>query len=313
MKTILIILVFSLIFLAKVQAEEVSITVNGCTIKGTLQVPVSNKQVDVVLIIAGSGPTDRDGNNPLIGKNNAYNMLADLFNRNGIASLRYDKRGIGESKMAGQSEYDLVFDTYINDAIEWINFLKKDKRFSNIIIAGHSEGSLIGIVAANKTGISKFISLSGAGKPIYSILEEQIIVKNNLPTELATKFKGIVDSLKQGYLVKNVGKEFGSLFRASIQPYMISWFKYDPCKEIAKLTIPILVIGGTTDIQVEVEDAQMLSKSNVNSKLAIIENMNHILKEVNTRDRAINIESYSKPDLALSKVLCAKLIEFTKQ
>jgi uncharacterized protein len=310
MKNIILILMFSLLCFSLTRAQEVSINVNGCNLKGTLEVPKSNQPVDVVLIIAGSGPTDRDGNNPLIGKNNSYKMLANLLLKNGFASLRYDKRGIGASDKVKESE--LVFDTYINDAVEWVKYLKNDKRFSKIIIMGHSEGSLIGMVAAEKTDVNKFISLCGAGKPIYTILDEQVVIKNKLPEDLSKQFRSIIDSLKQGSLVKNVNPAFMSLFHSSIQPYMISWFKYDPCIEISKLALPILIIGGTTDIQVEVEDARLLSKSNTNSKLALIEDMNHILKEVPTSDRTINLESYANPELALSDELCKKILEFLK-
>jgi len=309
MKNIIMILMFSILYFSQIRAEEVSILVNGCNLKGTLEVPESKQPVEVALIIAGSGPTDRDGNNRLIGNNNSYKMIADLLLKNGIASLRYDKRGIGASDKVDES--GVIFDTFINDAVEWVKYLKKDKRFSKIIIIGHSEGSLIGMIAAKQAVANKYISLNGAGKPIYKILDEQII-KNKLPEDLLKQYKSIMDSLKQGNLVKNVPSAFLSLFRPSVQPYLISWFKYDPCAEISKLAIPILIIGGNTDIQVDVEDAQLLSKSNKNAELAIIENMNHILKEVPTSDRAINIQSYSNPELALSEELCKKLIEFLK-
>jgi uncharacterized protein len=310
MKSYILILLFSILYYSQINAEEVSIIVNGCNIKGTLEVPKSNQPVDVALIIAGSGPTDRDGNNRLIGNNNSYKMIAELLMKNGIASLRYDKRAIGASDKVDES--GLLFDTYINDAVEWVKYLKNDKRFSKVIIIGHSEGSLIGMIAAKHSDASKYISLNGAGKPIYKILDEQI-VKNKLPEDLLKQYRSIMDSLKQGNLVKNVSPALLSLFRPSVQPYLISWFKYDPCKEISNLAIPILIIGGTTDIQVDVEDAQLLSKSNKNSELAVIENMNHILKEVPTSDRTINSQSYSNPELPLSDELCKKLIDFFKK
>ena len=310
MKNYILILLFSILYYSQISAEEVSIIVNGCNIKGTLEVPKSNQPVDVALIIAGSGPTDRDGNNRLIGNNNSYKMIAELLMKNGIASLRYDKRAIGASDKVDES--GLLFDTYINDAVELVKYLKNDKRFSKVIIIGHSEGSLIGMIAAKHSDASKYISLNGAGKPIYKILDEQI-VENKLPEDLLKQYRSIMDSLKQGNLVKNVSPALLLLFRPSIQPYLISWFKYDPCKEISKLAIPILIIGGTKDIQVDVEDAQLLSKSNKNSELAVIENMNHILKEVPTSDKTINSKSYSNPELPLSDELSKRIIDFLKK
>ena len=234
-------------------------------------------------------------------------MLADRLFKYGIASLRYDKRGIGASDKV--SESGLSFDMYVNDAVQWVKYLKNDKRFSKVIVIGHSEGSLIGMIASEKADVNKFISLCGAGRPAYSIIEEQL-KNNNLPEGLLDKSISIIDSLKSGNRVQNVNPSLYSLFRPSVQPYMISWFKYDPAIEISKLSIPVLIVEGTTDIQVDVEDAKILAQKNKNSDLAIIENMNHVLKEVSTKNKLTNLQSYSNPDLPLSSTLCKTIINF---
>jgi uncharacterized protein len=310
MKNIILILLFSIAFVYQLIAKEVSINVNGCNIKGTLLVPISKKPVDVVLIVAGSGPTNRDGNNTTSIKSDTYKMLAELFFKEGIASLRYDKRGIGASDKV--TEADMTIDDYMDDAISWIKFLQNDKRFSKITLLGHSEGSLIGMVASQKTKTSRFISVCGPGKPIDKIMDEQI-ARQEIPEYLLKRYRSILDSLKDGHEVRNVDKDLLSLFRPSIQQYMISWFKYDPCIEISKLNIPTLIIGGTTDIQVQTEDAVLLSKSNPYSKLVIITNMNHMLKEVATRETDINLKTYTDAALPLSPELCKQIIEFLKK
>jgi hypothetical protein len=296
---------------APLDPDEVSIIVNGCKLAGTLKVPKADHPVDVALIIAGSGPTDRDGNNPLIpGKNNSLKMISELLYNNNIASLRYDKRDVGASDKVKES--DLTFDTYINDAVEWDRYLKKDKRFSKIIIIGHSEGALIGMIAAERVGIQKYVSLCGAGEPAYLTLERQI--KNNkLSQEMLNRYTSMIDSLRDGYTLKDVDSSDFMLFRPSLQPYLISWFKYDPCKEISKLTIPVLIIEGTTDLQVTVRDAELLTKAATNSKLVIVENMNHVLKDVPTINRAANFKTYGNPDLPLSEKFTEALLEFLKQ
>ncbi|MGA7720370.1 MAG: alpha/beta hydrolase [Ignavibacteriaceae bacterium] len=296
---------------SRLDANEVSIVVNGCKLAGTLKVPKSDHPVDVALIIAGSGPTDRDGNNSLIpGKNNSLKMISELLYDNNIASLRYDKRDIGASDKVNES--DLTFDTYVNDAVEWVKYLKNDKRFSKIFIIGHSEGALIGMVASERVNIGKYASLCGMGEPAYLTIKRQL-KSTNYPKETLNRSTEIMDSLKNGYLVKNVGQELNMLFRPGIQPYMISWFKYDPCKEISKLIIPVLIVEGTTDLQISVRDAEMLSKANSGSKLKIIKNMNHVLKEVPTVEREANLKTYSNPDLPLSKEFSKALIEFLKK
>ena len=279
-------------------------------ISGTLTIPVKSAKSPLVIIIAGSGPTDRDGNSTMGVKTNAYKMLAEGLAGNGISVLRYDKRGIGKSNTAMTSESDLRFETYINDVAGWINLLKKDKRFSKIILLGHSEGSLIGMVAAEQPGISKFISVAGAGSPAYRILQDQL--KKQLTPQLLEESDKILDSLRQGKTVSKVNPLLVSLYRPGVQPYLISWFKYDPAKEISKLKIPVLIIQGNTDIQVSVDDARLLSKAKPDARLLIIENMNHILKEAEA-DRQKNLATYNEPELPLKKGLVDEITSFIKK
>jgi pimeloyl-ACP methyl ester carboxylesterase len=288
------------------ESEVVLNTPTG-DISGTLVVPDKVKKSPVVLIIAGSGPTDRDCNSPLGIKTNAYKMVAEALAANKISSLRFDKRGIGKSKGALKSESDITIDVYINDVILWINKLKQDKRFKGIIIMGHSEGSLIGMIAAEKTSIAKYISLAGSGRPADVILHEQL--QKQLPPQMLQESDVVMDSLKAGHTVKKFNPLLASLYRASVQPYMISWLKYDPAAEIKKLKIPVLLIQGTTDIQVSVEDAKLLSAAKPDAKLMLIENMNHILKEAEA-DRQKNVATYTNPDLPLKSELMKGICDF---
>lgn len=289
--------------------SEIVLRTSSGDISGTLTVPEKPSKSPVVLIIAGSGPTDRDGNSTLGIKTNAYKMLAESFAGNGISTLRFDKRAIAKSSAAATSESELRFETYINDAVGWIDMLKKDKRFSKIIVLGHSEGSLIGIVAAGQSAVSKLISVAGAGSPIDTILRKQL--KNNLPEPLYQESNKILDTLRMGKTVKKFSPVLAGLYRPSVQPYLISWIKYDPAAEIKKLKIPVLIIQGTTDIQVSVDDARLLSAAKPDAKLLIIDNMNHILKETEA-DRQKNIATYSNPELPLKQELVKELVSFIK-
>lgn len=286
---------------------NVTLKINIDQLYGTLTVPDVTKKCPVALIIAGSGPTDRNGNNQMM-KNNSLKMLAEALAKNGIASLRYDKRGIGESKGSAKEESSLVFENYTEDAKSWINFLKQDKRFSQLIVIGHSEGSLIGMIAGAKA--NKFVSIAGAGEPADKLLKSQIASKSNKQIEEMTF--PIIDSLKSGNKVNKVDPLLNSLFRPSIQPYLISWFKYDPQAEIKKLTVPILIIQGNKDLQVSVADAENLSKASKNSELAIVDKMNHILKIVEGDSKA-NFESYNNETLPISEELITKIVSFIKK
>lgn len=294
--------------------EPVSIQTETGEIFGTLKIAPSQKKANpVVLIIAGSGPTDRDGNLPTMNmRNNSLRMLSNQLVQKGISALSYDKRGIAASHNAGLDESELRFDDYVNDAKAWIDFLANDKRFSDIIIVGHSEGSLIGMIAAaNNPKVSKYISVAGSGNSAADILKEQL--ENQLATQPTAKdmIFAYVDKLNKGELIEEaIPTSLYSLFRPSVQPYMISWFKYDPQVEIAKLTIPILLIQGSTDIQVSAKHVELLAKGNPKAKKVIIENMNHVLKDCDNTEPLLQQKTYTDPEMPLNKQVTENITRF---
>jgi len=308
MKIIYSIVLLLFLALPNIYAQtEKTVTLKTATgdLEGTLMKPASNAYKMVALMIAGSGPTDRDGNNQAM-KNNSLKMMASELAKNGIASLRYDKRGIGNSKNAGLKEADLRFENYVNDAKEWVVYLKIELKFNQIAVIGHSEGSLIGMIVSQDKNVNKYVSIAGAGQPADQIIREQL---KSQPLSVSIPSTTILDDLVKGRTVENIPQILNGLFRPSVQPYMISWFKYDPQKEIAKLKIPVLIVQGTTDIQVSPDDANRLAKAQPNSKLVIIEGMNHVMKPASF-DRQMNILTYSQPDLAIKKELIDNLIPF---
>lgn len=312
MKLKITILVLSLIIttnlFSQVKEEPLTLETKTGNIEGTLLYPTSSKKIPVVLIISGSGPTDRNGNNPMM-TNNSLKMLAEGLSDNGIASLRFDKRGIAKSKDSTLNEKNLRFENYIEDTKDWVELLKKDSRFSEIIIIGHSEGSLIGMIASQGKDVSKFISIAGLGVPAGEMLDKQLKAQAPFISALALP---IIEKLENGKTVDSIPQMLYTVFRPSVQPYLISWFKYDPSEEISKLKKPVLIIQGTTDIQVDVSNAKKLAEANKNAELKIIEGMNHVLKEAEA-DRQKNLLTYNDPDLPLKEGLIETITEFIKQ
>jgi len=294
---------------AQVHESEMILKTPTGDISGTLTFPADLKRAPVVLIIAGSGPTDRDCNSSIGLKTNAYKYLAEGLEKQGIACVRYDKRAIGKSRSAAKSEEELRFETYVDDVVQWVSYLKNDKRFTRIILAGHSEGSLIGIVAAQKEKVSGLISIAGVAIPADEILKEQL--KGKLPPSLLAESNKILDSLKAGQTIKTPSPELNSLFRPSVQPYLISWMKYNPSKEISKLKIPVLIVQGTTDLQVAPENARLLKAAKTDATLKIYENMNHVLKE-SSADLQSNYGTYKNPELPLKAGLVDEMAGFVK-
>ena len=281
-------------------------TVNG-DIKGTLLVPEDANRAAVALIIAGSGPTDRNGNNPRM-TNNSLKMLAEALQQNGIASVRYDKRAVAESQIPGLDVTTLTLDDYIADAQAWIHLLKTHKQFSQITVIGHSEGSLIGMIASRLAQADQFVSLAGMGRSIDSVLIDQLREQSE---ELAEQAVPILNTLAQGKTVPDVPEALSSLFPLGVQRFWMSLLKYDPIIELGQLNIPSLIIQGTTDIQVTVNDAQLLSNANSHARLTLIDGMNHILKAA-PLERTANIASYDEESLPLHPDLMGPIIDFIK-
>jgi uncharacterized protein len=298
---------------ARTVEEAVTLDTPTGKIVGTLQLPEgATSKVPVALIIAGSGPTDRNGNITVLpGGNDGLKMLAQALADAGVASVRYDKRGIAASKAAAPAnESDLRFDHYVNDASAWAERLKADPRFSALVVIGHSEGSLIGMLAAQRAHANGFVSLAGAGQSALDILRKQVAA--NYPPPLAAQGEHILTALEQGQTVTaDMPPALAAAFRPSIQPYLISWFKYKPADLVATLNMPVLIVQGDTDIQVGVEQAQLLKAARPDATLLIVPGMNHVLKLV-PADMQKQGPSYTDPSLPLAPQLVAGVTQFAR-
>ena len=278
------------------------------TLSGSLILPKAEGKVPVVVIVSGSGPTDRNGN--VAGaQSDCLKQLAKQLAALGIASVRYDKRGVGKSASAKIHESDMRFETYVDDAAAWIQKLKGDARFSHVAIAGHSEGALIAVLAAPLGGADSVVSIEGASKPADEVLRVQLADK--LPANLLEENETILTTLKAGKFVQVVPPELSGLYRPSAQPYLISWFHYDPVQEIKKLKVPVLILQGDHDIQVPKEAADELGKAMSHGVVHVIPGMNHALKMV-TEDMDSQLASYNDPMSPISEVLPLYIENFLK-
>jgi uncharacterized protein len=305
--TILFLAIFSLIIKAQV-TDTTFIQVDGVKIHTVLSNPLKSAACPLVIIIAGSGPTDLNGNQ-MIMHNNSLKYLSEALVEKSIATVRFDKRAIGKSKINDMNEADLTIEKYADDLVSIIDHYR-GRGYQDIYLAGHSEGSLIALIAMQKIKVKGFISIAGAGSPADEILRKQL--KPKLPQPLYLRVEGMLDSLKNSFQVKNTLPQLNSLFRQSVQPYLISWFKYDPAGLLSKLNLPVLIIQGDKDIQVDQEEAGKLNAASKNGRLLIIKNMNHIMKTING-DLNENISSYSKPDLPVNQELSDAMVEFIKK
>ena len=287
---------------SKITSEEILIKNDAIELPGTLSFTSTN--TPLVIWVHGSGNVDRNGNQGAVVKANYIQQFRDEINKKGVAFYSFDKRTSNAKNFKFLK--GITLNDFVSDVQKTINHFKNDNRFSEIILIGHSQGSLIAMLASKN--VQKYISLAGPGESIDKTMVKQVTAQNALLGEAtAAHFK----ELKETGAIKEVNPLLISIFSKPNLPFFKSWASYDPTEEIKKLRIPVLIINGTKDLQVKVEDANALHKANPSSELVIIENMNHVLKNIEVD--ADNMKSYYSADFQLSKKLLTSIIAFIKK
>lgn len=272
-------------------------------IDGTLLLPNENNKPKLAIIIAGSGPTDRNGNQNFL-KNNSLKKLAESLAHHGIATFRYDKRIVKQIRK-NKVDPNITFDDFVTDAISVVDYFKGLDSYSGIYIIGHSQGSLVGMLAA-KNGVDGFISLAGAGQSIDQVITEQVA---GMDPSLVEPTKKAFNSLKKGELTTDYPQALGSIFRADLQPFIMNWMQYNPQDILRSLEIPSLIVNGTKDLQVAVDEAKLLKEASAKAELKIIENMNHVLFIIEG-DQLENSKSYNESFRKISEELITSVSNF---
>ena len=303
----MIALTLAMALIAAPQETPVELESQPAALHGTLLRPETVRAVAV--IIPGSGPTDRDGNSPLGVRNGSLKQLAEGLAAEGIASVRIDKRGIAASRAAGRDETALTFDGYVGDARAWAKLAVAQTGAPCAWLIGHSEGALVAQAAAQDTDapLCGLVLLSGAGRPAGVVIREQLAAQ--LPAPLMAEAETTLSALEAGRLVDNPPAALAALFRPSVQPYLVSWLKYDPAKLAAAYQGPMFIGHGTTDIQTTVTDAQALSAARPAAQLTLWEGINHVLTEA-PADRAANIATYGNPEAKVAPQVVADVADF---
>lgn len=308
MKTKIIILLMLLGL--TLQAQENRYTEKDLSINqyvdGTLLIPNTATKPSLAILIAGSGPTNRNGNQNFL-KNNSLKKLAEGLSKQGIATFRYDKRIVKQIRN-GTIDKNIKFDDFVTDAKSVIDYFKASKDFKHLYLIGHSQGSLVGMLAAPE-GADGLISLAGAGQPIDKVIVGQI---GKMAPALVEDSQRVFDTLRTGKTTPNFPPALSSVFNLELQPFMMNWMQYNPQSVVHNLKIPVLIINGTKDLQVSVEEAELLQKANPKAQLVLVEKMNHILVPIDGDDLE-NTKSYNEPQRALSKELVPVIADFIKQ
>jgi pimeloyl-ACP methyl ester carboxylesterase len=289
--------------------EPVELKTPAGPLAGTIDLPPGPGPWPVVLVHPGSGPTDKDGNS-VFTPNNSLKLLGRGLAAKGIAVLRIDKLGVGGSAKILLKEEDARLERYAADVTAWVALLRKDPRFTKVGIIGHSEGALIGLLAAADAKPDAFVSLCGPGRPLAEVVREQL--KARLPKELAEAAEKTIAELEAGRTVKDPPAALNALFRPSVQPYLISLFSHDPAKLAAAYPGPLLVVTGTTDIQISAADGNRLVAAKPGARHVAIEGMNHVLKPVAKAELIAQLPSYRDPTIPLHPEVVGELAGFLR-
>lgn len=293
----------------------VEVTISGPqgALVGTLLDP--GKNAPAILIIPGSGPTDRDGNNSLGVKGGVYRQLAEGLAAKGVATLRIDKRGLFGSKAAVADPNDVTIAAYAADAHAWVDMLRAKTGRSCVWLLGHSEGSLVALKAAqNPSGICGVILVSGAGRPYGEVIRAQLRA-NPANAPLLAAGEAAIDQLEAGKKVDGgtLPPPLQPLFRDNVQGFLIEAFSYDPAKLVAAVRLPVLIVQGDKDLQVAVTDAELLKRGQPAATLKLLPGVNHVLKPVDGDDRAANAATYGNADLAIAPAVTDTIAAFVRK
>ena len=296
------------------QQREVVVECEWGNISATIDMPDAGSDT-AVLIVAGSGPTDRNGNSGAGLNTYSYKMLGETLAHSGYAVMRYDKRGIGGSPIPAEDIPSLVFEDYIDDARACAKFLRAEG-FERVIVAGHSEGGLIALQLAAEEAccLDGVVLLCAPGYNMAEILNYQLS-QQLVPAYmgLMVKSTAIINSLKAGRMVaqEDIPAELMSLFHPTVQPFIISNMRYEPTELAAKCRVPMLIVSGGRDIQVSVSNGERLHGANPAAEHRMFENMTHVLKDADTSDRMMQIMSiYTNANLAITEALAPAIVEF---
>jgi uncharacterized protein len=268
----------------------------------------------VALIVAGSGPTDRNGNSagPLRAQNNSnlYAILAWQLADAGIASVRYDKRALGDNLQKINIAQTSI-DDFIGDVIAGARKLAADRRFSKVVLIGHSEGAELVLQAANRgSPAAGIVMLSGAGRPIMLVLREQL--SKQLPPEELVRWDSASARYLRGEEAGDVHPGLRPLLLPTNRKFMQSWARYDPAAEIARAHIPVLVIQGGHDLQISLVDARALQSAQPAAKLVVIPNANHVFRAA-TDDRMAQLRLYTDPTIPIVPELTPAIADWIKR
>lgn len=290
---------------AEVASQQVNFKSNdGAVLAGTLTLPAgTTAKVPALVLLQGSGPTDRDGNQPPAIRTDLLRQIADGLAQKGIATLRYDKRGMhanAPGRPANPDDYAAYFswDRFVDDAYAAYAFLRAQPAVDlhKVGLFGHSEGGLITLDLANRLAEGErprlLILAATPGRPLDAVLRDQIgrlLTEQKANQNQRKYFLGendrILNAIRDtGKVPDSVPPGLTALYPAYLGPFLQSWSRLNPAALAGRYPGPVLLIQGDADIQVSSErdavalDQALQKRSNDDHALIVLPRTSHNLK-----------------------------------
>ncbi|SMX39211.1 Alpha/beta hydrolase family protein [Maliponia aquimaris] len=292
---------------SQLTAEEVTLTRPDAVLRGTWSAP--DNPAAAALILPGSGPTDRDGNSAAGLSTDAYRQLAEALAARGIATLRADKRGIGASTGDPNA---VTLGLYAQDAGGWIDMARDRTGLPCLWLIGHSEGALVTLKTAQaRDDLCGLVLLAPPGRPVSQILLEQLNGVPALDPHMEAAKRAIV-SLIAGQTVDpaSLPTPLQGLFHPAVQPFLMDLFGFDPAEAAAEVTLPVLLIRGSADLQIAAVDAERLSAALPQVEAIALPGITHALKTAGDDSRDANLATYADPAIPLAAGLAEAVARF---
>lgn len=316
--------------------EEVTFTntADNAVLSGTLTIPAAGQKatkgkVPVVVMVSGSGQQNRDeevfGHKPFL-------VLADFLARHGIASLRYDDRGMGKST---GDVANATTENNMKDALAAVDFIRKDRRFGKKGVLGHSEGGCIAFLIGGAGKADFIVSMAGTAVRGDSILTDQnrrMLVMSGFPAKTCDDYcralQAVFDSIRSGNerdnaddmvrsIVENTGVSLPAHLHRNlveivrnVNPWVKYFISYDPQESISKIKCPVMAINGSRDCQVSaamnLAALHRLLPSGKYNKVKEYAGLNHLFQHCTTG----NVDEYGRIEETMSPEVMADIAEW---